>query len=594
METEAPYREVWELRADTFKHQTALEAMSKAAKSVGVGNFKTMYAAFEKSMRKENALDYTPHTTDFQNQKIELDVGDWEADDMGVRRGSGNFEEVACPHPIAVTERIVNVDTGLVKMLVEWRRGKRWNRTIVPRETLASAREIVKLSGLNISVNSRTAPFLCDYFMDLETLNYDRIPERMSVGRLGWIEGHGFSPYVPGLVYDGDANYAAMFDAIREHGSFDTWLTAARNFRRESVTARIILAASFASVLVRPLGALPFFVHLWGVDSSTGKTVALLAAASVWGNPEMGKYVRTFDGTDVGYERAAAFLNSLPMCIDELQLARNNRGQVVFNPYKLAQGAGRSRGNKNGGIDATPTWACAFLTTGESPLTTLVSGAGAINRVIEVECTSTEKVVSDGRTAVAPFKKNYGFAGHRFVEKLDEAGVKRAEDLYNRAFEVLNAGDTTDKQAIAAALCVAADQLATEWIFKDDLALTADEISRFLATRASVSTGARGYQYMCDWVATNANKFKADIEQGDVYGLLDDDWCYIIGSVFRSTCEEAGFNYQALLSYLSGEALIKKSSDGKNLVVKKIGKVSTRCVCMVIKYDAYDSEEREY
>ena len=45
----------------------------------------------------------------------------------------------------------------------------------------------------------------------------------------------------------------------------------------------------------------------------------------------MGKYIKTFDGTDVGYERTAAFLNSLPMCIDELQLAKNARGQVVFN-----------------------------------------------------------------------------------------------------------------------------------------------------------------------------------------------------------------------------------------------------------------------
>ena len=88
-----------------------------------------------------------------------------------------------------------------------------------------------------------------------------------------------------------------------------------------STTAKIILAASFASVLLEPLGCLPFFVHLWGVDSGTGKTVALMVAASVWGDPAIGNYVKTFDGTVVGLEKTAAFLNELPLCLDELQLA---------------------------------------------------------------------------------------------------------------------------------------------------------------------------------------------------------------------------------------------------------------------------------
>lgn len=57
------------------------------------------------------------------------------------------------------------------------------------------------------------------------------------------------------------------------------------------------LAASFASPLLEPLNCLPFFVHLWGVDSGTGKTVALMVAASVWGDPTIGSFVKTFDGT---------------------------------------------------------------------------------------------------------------------------------------------------------------------------------------------------------------------------------------------------------------------------------------------------------
>lgn len=174
-----------------------------------------------------------------------------------------------------------------------------------------------------------------------------------------------------------------------------------------------------------------------------------MAAASVWASPEMGKYIKTFDGTDVGYERTAAFLNSLPMCIDELQLAKNARGQVVFNVYRLSQGAGRIRGNKAGGVDVTPTWANAMITTGETPINTLGAGAGAVNRVIEIECTSAHKVVQDGHAAAQAFRTHYGHAGREFVQQLLQPGaLDKAKALYDAAFAALNSTETTDKQAM--------------------------------------------------------------------------------------------------------------------------------------------------
>ncbi len=587
-----PFEMVYALRSDAFVQSQVLELVTQYAASVGVRNFKSLYGSYVKSKLQKRA-NYYVNATNFANQPVELDCGEWTCDEGGVRRGFGLSEEVACPHPILPVERVVSVDTGAEKVRIAFSRGKRWRELIVERNTLASPREIIKLANCGISVNSRTAPVLSDYFMDLETLNYDRLPERRSVGRLGWIDEEGFSPYVADLLFDGDVNYRAMFNAIRSCGDYEAWKAAARDFRAESVAARIILAASFASVLVKPLGTLPFFVHLWGIDSSTGKTVALLVAASVWASPEMGKYVKTFDGTDVGYERTADFLNSLPMCIDELQLAKNRRGETVFNVYKLAQGAGRSRGNRGGGIDRTPVWGNAILTTGESPLTGFASGAGAINRVIDVECTSESKVVRDGRATLQAFKRNYGFAGRDFVERLTAGGLARAESLYGDYFRQLNGDETTDKQAVAAALLVTADQLATEWIFRDGAALTVPEIARFLATKSAVSTGARGYEYMCDWVAQNANRFNPYSEQGDIYGTLENggDRVYIINSVFRSVCEAAGFSAQALVSYLKSNGLLQLSGTGKTTVTKRLRNTVTRCYCMTLCSESFDDFE---
>lgn len=582
LETDKPFAELFAVK-NMFEQKRQLEKMAIAAKAVGVANFKSLYAAYCDSMR--TAFVPEENVTTAQGQPQELNCGDWTVDEYGVRRGVGSCEVIACQFPVVLTRRFENIDSGAEKVEIAFRKGSCWRKLIVPCSQYASPKELVKLSDAGLGINLRMANDLSDYFTDLYALNYDRLPVSKSVSRLGWVSANQFSPYVQGLVYDGGPEYAAIFNATHPAGDYNAWKTAANAFRREGYAARIVLAASFASVLVKPLGVLPFFVHLWGVDSSTGKTVALMAAASVWASPEMGKYIKTFDGTDVGYERTAAFLNSLPMCIDELQLAKNARGQVVFNVYRLSQGAGRIRGNKSGGVDVTPTWANAMLTTGETPINSLGAGAGAVNRVIEIECTSASKVVQDGHAAAQAFRRNYGFAGRDFVQHLLQPGaLDQAKALYDAAFAALNSAATTDKQAMAAALIVTADALATQWIFADSNALTAADVGQFLASRAAVSLGARGYDYMCDWVGQNLNRLRPDVEQGDIYGLLDGDWVYIINSVFRRVADEAGFNPTALLSYLKSTGLIK-TGGGKTTVTKRIHGSVVRCVCLHLVQD---------
>ena len=142
---------------------------------------------------------------------------------------------------------------------------------------------------------------------------------------------------------------------------------------------------------------------------------------------------------------------------------------------------------------------------------------------------------------------------------------------------------------MAAALIVAADTLATQWFFADSNALTAADVGQFLASRAAVSLGARGYDYMCDWVGQNLNRLRPDAEQGDIYGLLDGDWVYIINSVFRRVADEAGFNPTALLSYLKSTGLIRTGS-GKTTVPKRIHGSVVRCVCLHLAQEQTDDE----
>jgi hypothetical protein len=495
-----------------------------------------------------------------------------------------NGIEYACTHPIYITKRLRNIDTGEVKVELAFSRSgtrKTWSTLTVGYDTIANAKNIVNLANIGISVTSgRRAQALVDYLADIMDLNYDSIPECRSVSRMGWNE-EGFSPYVEGIVFDGSDSFGRIFKTIKPHGSYDAWLAEAISCRKYSITARLVLAASFASALVGPLGCLPFFVHLWGMDSGTGKTVAQMLAASVWANPVAGgEYFKTFRATSVGFEVIAGFLNSLPVIIDELQLAKDARGKINFNVYELAAGSGKLRSNKSLGLASTPTWSNCFITSGETPLVSDNDGAGAINRVIEIECKAAAKVIQDGHKTAGVLKLNYGHAGKMFIDRLCVGeNRKTAHGLYELYYDEAMKNNTTEKQAMAAALLLAGDFMATQWIFKDGDPLTVADIAEFLKSREDVSAADRGYQYVCDWVTQNANKMQRDTESGDVFGLIDGDRAYIIRSIFNQACLAEGISPKALLSHLKSRGLIE--TRGKAYTInRRINKVYTECVSM--------------
>lgn len=84
---------------------------------------------------------------------------------------------------------------------------------------------------------------------------------------------------------------------------------------------------------------------------------------------------------------------------------------------------------------------------------------------------------------------------------------------------------------------------------------------------------------MCDWVTQNANKLRPGIEQGDVYGVIEESWVYIINSVFRKAAEDGGFSSTALISYLKQQGLIQTRAKN-NTRGKRIGGVNTECIKM--------------
>ena len=582
---DTPYREIMEETND-FKRQQLLAQIGRRAREVGVKNFKALWERYFRDHReKPDGTDSELITTIVDR---EYNLGEWHFDrtcSRIYRETVNGGVEIACAHPIAPVRRIVDIDTGQQSLEVAYMRGNVGMTVTRPKRDLYDASKLLDLAECGVSVTSKTAKLLAEYLCDVEDLNYDNIEEVKSTSRLGYV-GTEFAPYIPGLEYGGGSAYQALYSAIHKNGDFDAWRKEAIRCRSESITAQIMLAASFASPLVEKLGTLCFFVHLWGIESETGKTVALMLAASVWGDPEIGAYPQTFNATQVGHEKTAAFLHNIPLCIDELQLNKDAHGRTRFDVYQLAQGVGRTRGNKQGGIDRTPTWKLCVLTTGETPIVNDSAGAGAYNRVIDIECRSKTRAILDGQRTANVVKRNYGHAGRAFVEALTPEKLKEAEELYQRYFAALTASEKTAKQAMSAALIMVADKLADDVIYHTGKHLTVEQMGDFVKTNAEISAGKRGYEYICDWVAQHAGNF-ADTAVGDRYGILDGGRVYINRSVFNAACREAGYEPRALLSWLRAEGKIETRGN-KFTVGKRIGGILTECVKLELADDGSD------
>ena len=580
--TSKPYEWLYQFKDQKFLLRQLCEKMKAQAGAIGVKAFMALWNAYCESMAQQQGMRLE-NATNFEGQEIELFSGEYICDEYGVMvHDRYGYEQTICRHPVLPVQRLINIDSGEERLKIAFKKGRVWRSVIAEKTTIASSSSILNLSANGIMVNSENAKQLSTYLMEIENLNYDEIPEQRSVGRLGWVGEHGFSPYVDDLVFDGENNFKHIFNAVKPHGDRQEWLSAMIDMRKEKTPGRLFLAASFASIILQPCGLLPFFLHAWG-DTEVGKTVGLMIAASVWASPKMGDYIGTFNSTLVGQEMTATFLNSLPMCIDELQI-QSSAGIKDFDRiiYHLTEGIGRTRGAKTGGLQKVNTWKNCIITNGEHPISNAHSGGGAMNRVIEFEC--TEKVYSDLVGICAVINTNYGFAGREFVEYLQQDGnFDRVNELQKEYYRQLLKTDGTDKQAASVSAILAADHIVTELIFKDGNNLTVEEVAGFMTKREEIDVNARAYDFIFDLVVKNINKFTPNEfgnYQGEIWGKIDDGHIYIIKSTFDKEMSNAGFNSTAFLSWAKRQGKLCTDSQRRTRRARIAGMLSN-CVCII-------------
>jgi uncharacterized protein (DUF927 family) len=270
------------------------------------------------------------------------------------------------------------------------------------------------------------------------------------------------------------------------------------------------------------------------------------------------------------------------MCVDELQI-QSSAGIKDFDKiiYQLTEGVGRTRGAKTGGLQKVNTWRNCIITNGEQPISNSNSGGGAVNRIIEFEC--SEKVYSDLPELSGIIQQNYGFAGREFIEYLQEDGAFEGVHIIQKEFyQELLKTDSTEKQAAAASALLAADYIATNLIFKDGNNLTIEDMTKIMTKKDDVNVNKRAYEFVLEMVTRNLNHFKTNDfreYQGEIWGKIEQNEIYIIKSVFDREMKNNGYNSTAFLAWAKRLDLIVTAKDKRTKVYRIAGAV-TNCVCI--------------
>lgn len=151
----------------------------------------------------------------------------------------------------------------------------------------------------------------------------------------------------------------------------------------------------------------------------------------------------------------------------------------------MCSGKGKSRSNKELGLNRESHWRNCILTNGERPLNSYVSQGGAINRILELEC--KEKVFEDPQKTAETVKNNYGYAGQEFVQVIKQLGPNEIRRIQKEFQELLYDAGKMEKQSLALSIVLTADKIATEYLFRDGNYIGLEEAKEVLVNREELS-----------------------------------------------------------------------------------------------------------
>lgn len=492
--------------------------------------------------------------------------------------------------PIA---KIVNVDTGKTSYEMFFD-----NKTVtVSGADLSGKKCIQQLADSGALVNEKDVKDLSSFWMEWIKLN--QLPVKHVYDSMGWKE----TGYVLGNLHItvngtesckvGSTN--SITHGIGSAGTIEGWINAVSllmEYDKQRFKAYVVATAP----LLKILHAQSFSIVDYG-NTSIGKTITSAVCASMFGNPDA--LMLGGNTTKVGVEELAGLCTDMPLFLDDIQNMRKDARE--FTVYQLANGAGKIRGTKEGGVRDVKHWRTIGMFTSETPILDEDTHAGAGMRLIEV---SGGLGADDAKSSLAVnhFKTNihdnYGNFAPFLIKHIIE-NKPRIQALNKKHFETLQNLKQKyifDEQISGMAGRLAgifASIMAAGIIFEEVYSNAGGErkdpekilIPRFeeqLKLKSTEGYCERGLNHIRGWVAGNRDNFlthgaRDDERKGKVYGNVESDFIDIIPGELRKELEGAGFSTARLIGDFKENGLLIKGSGGqKNTITARIDGTALR------------------
>ena len=307
-------------------------------------------------------------------------------------------------------------------------RNKQLYEVLLPQKSVASQDETIKhLSSQNIMAAfgaGNDKNFYTYVRASVEKLSTEKDPIMMPPS-YGWQDDNTF--VFASRVYSANSRPVMVplpelqniVSNTKPTGTLENWRRVIDMMVRRKMWDQLaVVLAGMASPLMKFTGLFGATVHVASMESGTGKSLSLDAAASVWGHPQ---HYRTGSGTSpVAMQQRLGHLRSLPMVTDEI--TTNNRKDFEWFPaflFSMSEGRGKERmeaGTNKERLNLS-TWASLTLMSSNRPAVDYMTGdrkhssEGELRRFIEFNMDKKLEWSHEEIEIIKSLSSNYAVAG---------------------------------------------------------------------------------------------------------------------------------------------------------------------------------------
>jgi hypothetical protein len=245
---------------------------------------------------------------------------------------------------------------------------------------------------------------------------------------------------------------AHLFSAFETKGSMDEWRECMNFYKHPGMELhQFMIGLAFGSIFTDFTPVNSALLHVFSPDSGIGKTTALYAGASIWGDPT--KIVLKESDTNASKMNRAEIYNNIFLPLDEVTNATAKELSEFIYPYTSGSQRNRMSPNSNAERQRGEPWNQAAVSTGNASIIEKMSSykalpKGETMRILEVRAAPVlglNKIETDELSA--SLRNNYGHACIPYLQYLmnDIEGIKNLYKSTQHKLDAMFGFDPADR-----------------------------------------------------------------------------------------------------------------------------------------------------